>query len=204
MSGGVEAGGETLQNVPAKGPREPLHGPPAGKTRRRGPFVIIAGNAVNDISAGRWRPWAETPRHSSDRPRPRAPLPQLPRFLLALAALALFAATSARAQLTIEIVGGSGTAIPISIVSFENESSWPLGITGIVGADLTRSGLFRMVDDAGISPRPYRTEDVRTADFRARGADAVVVGSMRALGDGRAEVRFALVDTVRQAFSSRR
>ena len=56
-----------------------------------------------------------------------------------------------------------------------------------------------MVDDAGISPRPVRAEDVRAADFRARGADAVVVGSMRALGDGRAEVKFALVDAVRQA-----
>ena len=87
---------------------------------------------------------------------------------------------------------------------FENESQWPLGITGIVGADLTRSGLFRLVDDAGISPRPVRAEDVRAADFRARGADAVVVGSMKPLGDGRAEVRFALVDTVRQVAARRR
>src|SRR4029453_3582295 len=103
----------------------------------------------------------------------------------------------ARAQLTIEIVGGSGTAIPISIVPFESESQWPLGITGIVGADLPPSGLFRLADAAGISPRPYRAEDVRAADFRSRGADAVVVGSMKPLGDGRADVRFALVDTVR-------
>ena len=53
-----------------------------------------------------------------------------------------------------------------------------------------------MVDDAGISPRPVRAEDVRAADFRARGADAVVVGSMRPLADGRVDVRFALVDAV--------
>jgi TolB protein len=126
-------------------------------------------------------------------------LPRIARFLLTFAAFALLAAAPARAQLTIEIVGGSGTAIPISVVPFEGESSFPLGITGIVGADLTRSGLFRLVDDAGISPRPSRAEDVRAGDFRARGADAVVVGSMRPLGDGRAEIRFALVDTVRQA-----
>jgi TolB protein len=126
-------------------------------------------------------------------------LPRIVRLLVSLFALALLAVAPARAQLTIEIVGGAGTAIPISIVPFDNESTWPLGITGIVAADLTRSGLFRMIDDAGISPRPYRAEDVRAADFRARGADAVVVGSMRPLGDGRADVRFALIDTVRQA-----
>ncbi len=103
-------------------------------------------------------------------------MPRIGRLLLSLIAFAFLAVTPARAQLTIEIVGGSGTAIPISVVPFESESSWPLGITGIVGADLTRSGLFRLVDDAGISPRPFRAEDVRSADFRARGADAVVVG----------------------------
>ncbi len=71
-------------------------------------------------------------------------------------------------------------------------------MSSIIGADLARSGLFRIVDDAGISPRPYRGEDVRSADFRARGADAVVVGSTRPQADGRVEVRFALVDAVKQ------
>lgn len=120
------------------------------------------------------------------------------RWLPALV-VALVLSAPARAQLTIEIVGGAGNTIPIAIVPFENESSWPLGITGIVGADLTRSGLFRLVDYAGISPRPTRADEVKAGDWRARGADAVVVGSMRAQGDGRVEVRFALVDTGRAA-----
>ena len=47
-------------------------------------------------------------------------------------------------------------------------------------------------------PRPARAEDVKFGDYRARGADAVVVGSMRPLGDGRVEVRFALLDAVKQ------
>ena len=47
-----------------------------------------------------------------------------------------------------------GSAIPIAIVPFENESNWPLGITGIVGADLARSGLFRLVDAAGVVAAP--------------------------------------------------
>jgi TolB protein len=75
----------------------------------------------------------------------------------------------AGAQLTIEIVGGAGTTVPIAIVPFENESTWPLGISGVVAADLQRSGLFRQVSDAGIVPRPSRAEDVKFADFpRAR------------------------------------
>ncbi len=120
------------------------------------------------------------------------------RVLLAVASFLFVASNGARAQLTIEIVGGTGTAIPIAVVPFENESNWPLGVTGIAGADLARSGLFRLVNDQGVVPRPFRAEDVRTADWRARGADAVAVGTMRPLADGRVEVRFALVDTVKQ------
>jgi TolB protein len=120
------------------------------------------------------------------------------RWLIPLLALAMVP-LAARAQLTIEIVGGAGTAVPISIVGFANESNWPLGITGVVGADLARSGMFRLVDASGIVPRPTRADEVRIGDFRARGADAVVVGSMNPLADGRVEVRFALVDAVKQS-----
>ena len=121
------------------------------------------------------------------------------RLIFAFLTLFLLAAAPAGAQLTIEIVGGAGTTVPIAIVPFENESNWPLGITGIVAADLQRSGLFKMVSDTGIAPRPSRAEDVKFGDFRARGADAVVVGSMRPLADGRVDVRFALLDAVKQS-----
>ncbi len=110
----------------------------------------------------------------------------------------VLAVAPARAQLTIEIVGGASTTVPIAIVPFESESNWPLGISGIVSADLQRSGLFRLVSESGIVPRPSRPEEVKFTEFRARGADAVVVGSMRPQADGRVEVRFALLDAVKQ------
>jgi TolB protein len=113
--------------------------------------------------------------------------------------LTLLPASLAHAQLSIEIIGGAGTAIPIAIVGFENESNWPLGITGIVGADLSRSGLFRLIDPAGVTPKPIRADVVQAATWRSRSADAVVVGSLRPLADGQVEVRFALVDVVKQA-----
>ena len=125
-------------------------------------------------------------------------MPRLLRRIFPLLLFALLPVFAAHAQLTIEIVGGAGTTIPIAIVPFANENTYPLGITGIVGADLTRSGLFRLVDYNGVSPRPTRAEEIQPAVWRSRNADAVVAGSMRPLGDGRVEVRFSLVDVVKQ------
>ncbi len=126
----------------------------------------------------------------------------MPRFLrcfLALFAFLAFAAIPARAQLTIEIVGGAGTVIPVAIVPFDGESAFPLGISGVVGADLARSGMFRLIGTDNVFPRPARAEDVQAPMWRGREADAVAVGAMRTLPDGRVEVRFALVDVVKQA-----
>ena len=114
-----------------------------------------------------------------------------------LALLCLLVAGLARAQLTIEIVGGGATTIPIAIVPFASDA-YPLSTTAVISADLARSGLFKVVDAGGVVPRPSRAEDVRYGDWTSRGADAVVVGSMAPQPDGRIEVRFALLDTVKQ------
>jgi len=114
------------------------------------------------------------------------------------ALLCLLSAGFARAQLTIEIVGGGATTIPITIVPFAGEAAYPLSTTAVVGADLARSGLFKLVDAGGVVPRPSRAEEVRYGDWSSRGADAVVVGSMTPRPDGRVEVRFTLLDTVKQ------
>jgi TolB protein len=111
----------------------------------------------------------------------------------------LLSAGGARAQLTIEIIGGGATTIPIAVVPFASEAAYPLSVTSVVGADLARSGLFKLVDAGGVVPRPSRGEEVRYGDWSARGADAVVVGSMTPQTDGRVEVRFALLDTVKQS-----
>ncbi|MCC7326437.1 MAG: Tol-Pal system protein TolB [Burkholderiales bacterium] len=121
------------------------------------------------------------------------------RFVAAVLALTLLPFAAARAQLTIEIVGGAGTAIPISIVPFGGESVFPLGISGIVAADLARSGMFRLIGSDNVNPRPVRADDVKSDVWRARGADAVVVGSMQPLPDGRVDVRVALVDVVKSS-----
>ncbi len=121
------------------------------------------------------------------------------RLLAVFFSLLFLPYAAARAQLTIEIVGGAGTAIPIAIVPFGGESAFPLGVSGIVGADLARSGMFKMIPGDAVTPRPTRADDVQPDAWRARGADAVVVGSMQPLPDGRVEVRFALVDAVKKS-----
>src|SRR5215471_1707150 len=108
------------------------------------------------------------------------------RFVsLWLSVVALLLATGARAQLTIEIIGGGGTTIPIAIVPFAGEANYPYPLTAIVGADLTRSGLFKLIDADQVNPRPTRADEVRFGDWTTRGADAVVVGSVTPRSDGR-------------------
>src|SRR4029077_18993234 len=121
------------------------------------------------------------------------------RCSLALLILALGVASTARAQLTIEIIGGGATTVSIAVVPFAAEANYPYPLTEIIGADLARSGLFRLIDPAGVNPRPARADDVRFGEWTARGADAVVVGNVTPQSDGRVEVRFFLLDAVKQA-----
>src|SRR4029079_13549366 len=107
------------------------------------------------------------------------------RLWLAFLAFLVLPFAAARAQLTIEIVGGAGTAIPIAIVPFAGESAFPLGVSGIVAADLGRSGMFKLIGTDFVTPRPARAEDVQADVWRARNADAVVVGAMQPLPTGR-------------------
>ncbi|MDH5535119.1 MAG: Tol-Pal system beta propeller repeat protein TolB [Betaproteobacteria bacterium] len=118
------------------------------------------------------------------------------RTLLIGAALALSGA--AHAALTIEIIGAGANQIPIAIVPFRAEEGLPQQITSVVAADLTRSGLFRMVDPGGIVPVPHQPEQLNYPQWQARGAEAVVIGTVAAQPGGRYEVRFRVMDVVKQ------
>lgn len=104
---------------------------------------------------------------------------------------------AAHAQLAIEITGAGASRFPVAIPIFENEGALPRAVTDVVRADLERSGLFNLVD-LGLVALP---ESVRPdlVNIRARGADAVLTGSVIAQADGRFDVRFRLFDTQRQS-----
>jgi len=117
--------------------------------------------------------------------------------LLALCLLCF--ATSAAAQLSIEITGAGAQRIPIAIAPFAGEGALPQGISAIVRADLERSGLFRALEVPVVNPPLTEASNVNYAEWRARLADALVMGSVAARPDGRFEVRFKLFDTVKSA-----
>jgi TolB protein len=70
-------------------------------------------------------------------------------------------------------------------------------LTQIVGDDLVRSGQFRLVETAG-AQRPTEPGQVDYKLWRGKGADALVIGQVIALPGGRFDVRFRLIDAVRQ------
>jgi TolB protein len=100
------------------------------------------------------------------------------------------------AQLRVEITGVGSQQFPIAIAPFARDGQVPVEIESVVRADLARSGLFRIVD-AGSTPIPENAA-VSLPDWKARGADALAIGSATRLADGRFDVRFRLLDTIRQ------
>ena len=120
------------------------------------------------------------------------------RRLAALVTLLLLVAGPARAQLTIEIIGGGANQIPVAVLPFVGENVLPQSITEIVEQDLTRSGRFRAIFVGGVSPLPSEMAQVNFADWKSRLADAIVIGQATRQPDGRFEVRFRLLDVLKQ------
>jgi TolB protein len=117
----------------------------------------------------------------------------LAAFLLAFAALA------AHAQLTIDITTSGGRQIPVAILPFAGEGAQPQPVSPVVGADLARTGLFRLVNAVGVSPVPTEPSEVNFVDWQARSAEALVIGKVEPQRDGRVEVRFRLFDVQKQS-----
>src|SRR5437868_4913897 len=117
-------------------------------------------------------------------------------FVRGLIVLGFSLSTLAHAQLRIETSGVGANQIPIAIAAFADESVSPQQITGIIKADLDRSGYFKIVD-AGKTMS--ETTPVNFDEWKTRGVDALVIGSVQRLADGRFDVRYRLVDTLKSA-----
>ena len=115
-----------------------------------------------------------------------------------IAAPGLFFAPPALAALTIEIIGTGAKQIPVAIVPFRAEDGLSQKITPVIGSDLVRSGLIKLVDAGGVNPPPYEPQDINYGTWRTRGADAVVIGSVSPRSDGRYDVQFRLMDAQKQ------
>jgi len=116
--------------------------------------------------------------------------------LIALTSLGLTFAGVVHAQLRVEISGVGASQIPIAIASFANESVAPQQVSAIIKADLARSGVFKLIDTGDVLSE---TSTINYADWKARGADALVVGSVQRLADGRFDVRYRLLDNLKSS-----
>jgi len=126
-------------------------------------------------------------------------------MLIRLLLIALFAlmALPAQAVMTIEIVGGASNRIPLAVLPFGGKQSmgaFPdamLAIAEVIAADLGRSGYFRLVESKdSVSPPDPRFLSLSV--WKGRGADAVLMGQVLPADGGKVEVRFWLLDAVRQ------
>ncbi len=116
-------------------------------------------------------------------------------FLKLIALLSLASVLPlAQAQLKVDISGVGANQIPISIAGFVNESVSGQSVSSIIRADLERSGLFKLVDT---QEAIAESAQVDLAAWKSKGADALVTGSVVKLADGRIELRYKLLDTVR-------
>ncbi|HEV7802101.1 MAG TPA: Tol-Pal system beta propeller repeat protein TolB [Burkholderiales bacterium] len=119
--------------------------------------------------------------------------------IVLLSIVTLCGARPAHAALTIDIVGSGANQIPIAIAPFRSENGGANALTPVIGADLVRSGMFKTVDPGGIVPMPSEPEQVNYPQWKTRGAEALVIGAVTPMPDGRFEVRFRLMDVVKGA-----
>jgi TolB protein len=116
-------------------------------------------------------------------------------LLRSVAVLSLLSISLAsQAQLRIEISGVGANQIPIAIAKFADEEGAPHSPSNIIRSDLERSGAFRLIDAPEVIAD---NAQIQVANWKNKGADAVVVGRINKLANGRFELRYRLVDTLR-------
>jgi TolB protein len=121
------------------------------------------------------------------------------RAMLVLLAVVAAGATTARAELRIDITQGSVEPLPIAITDFvgrsASEAQVGRDIAQVVSANLERSGLFRPLDKSAFIQRFASLDEApRFNDWRILKAQAMVNGAIQSLPDGQIRVEFRLWD----------
>ncbi len=113
--------------------------------------------------------------------------------------LALPGASSAQQGLTLDIVNGVPSAIPVAVVPFAFESAGlppATDVADVISMDLNRSGKFRTLPKQDIVAFPHRRADVKFATWKMLKQDYLVIGRVRDAKDrpGDLTVDFELHD----------
>ncbi len=107
----------------------------------------------------------------------------------------------ANAAIEIVITEGIDSARPVAVVPFKWLGSQPepaqmTDFAKIIGDDLSHSGLFSPLKRSAMPQTPAREVDVDYAAWRKTGVEALVIGSVTPLADGRLQIHFQLIDVV--------
>jgi TolB protein len=128
----------------------------------------------------------------------RAALASLPIGAATLAA-GLLASGPAAALVSLDVTQGNVAPLPIAIPNFiggsEGDAQLAADISGVVAADLKRSGLFQPLDPASFIEKITRADQVpRFQDWTVINAQALVTGGVTRQPDGRLKAEFRLWD----------
>jgi TolB protein len=106
----------------------------------------------------------------------------------------MLASLTAQAQLRVEISGVGSNQIPVAVAAFVDEGQSPTQISSVIKTDLERSGAFKVIDAGTISDM-----NVDAASYKARGADALVIGTVQKQANGTYDVRYKLMSTIQNS-----
>ena len=109
-----------------------------------------------------------------------------------LAVASLLFSVSASAQLNIEITGVGQSLYPIAVMRFQDENKLPTSVTEIIRQDLLRSGYFKNTENGNATENLSGTPNYKS--WAARGADALVLGSVVQTGPTQFEIHYKLFD----------
>lgn len=117
------------------------------------------------------------------------------RTLLGAGMCAALVPAAAFADLRIEITGVGANQIPIVICPFVGAERAPESVSDVLGADLTRSGAFRVVTPTGVPTLGDETQlRAALAEAAQQGSTAFVVGTVSALANGSWDLRMSVYD----------
>jgi len=116
-------------------------------------------------------------------------------LLIGLSLFAMLMPWQARAELVIEITGGSEAALPIAVVPFGYEGfTASENISAIVRNDLERSGRFAPLPQQDLISSPHEKSEINFKDWRLLRSEGLLVGKVSSVDGQTYQVQFQLFD----------